>query len=114
MIPAKSTGSPSCRIRSVGFAPRRRYPAISGATRIGTEILRRGSSLSLRTLRPLVVDECVSRDVDHVVVRQAAKSEEGRELPGALFAVYDRASQRMPDSPTNPNTSELRRELGLE
>jgi hypothetical protein len=46
--------------------------------------------------------------------RQAARSEEGRELLGALLAVYDRSSQRMPDSPTNPNTSELRRELGLE
>ena len=46
--------------------------------------------------------------------RQAAKSEEGRELLEALLADYDRSSQRMPDSPTNPNISELRRELGLE
>ena len=46
--------------------------------------------------------------------RQAAQSDEGRELLGALLAAYDRSSQRMPGSPTNPNTSELRRELGIE
>ncbi|MDB4324709.1 SEC-C metal-binding domain-containing protein [bacterium] len=46
--------------------------------------------------------------------RQAAKSEEGRELLEALLANYDRLNQQMPGSPTNPNTSELRRELGLE
>jgi len=46
--------------------------------------------------------------------RQAAKSEEGRELLEALLADYDRSSQRMPGSASNPNTSELRRELGLE
>lgn len=46
--------------------------------------------------------------------RQAVKSEAGRELLRALLAFYDRTSQRMPGSPTNPDTSELRRELGLE
>jgi hypothetical protein len=44
----------------------------------------------------------------------AAKSKEGRELQGALPADYERSSHRMPGSPTNPNMSELRRELGLE
>lgn len=46
--------------------------------------------------------------------RQAAKSQEGRELLEALLADYDRLNQRMPGSPTGPNTSELRRELGIE
>jgi hypothetical protein len=46
--------------------------------------------------------------------RQAARSKEGRELLEALLAYYDRTSEQMPDSPTNPNTSELRRGLGLE
>ena len=46
--------------------------------------------------------------------RQAARSEEGRELLEALLAFYDQSNQRNPDSPTHANTAELRRELGLD
>lgn len=46
--------------------------------------------------------------------REAATTEDGRELLEALLAHYDRSSERMPDSPTNPDTLAMRRELGLE
>jgi len=46
--------------------------------------------------------------------RQAAKTEEGRELLEALLADYDLKGRRGPGRPTGPDIPALRRELGLE